>query len=61
MTLHVQKLLLEKESKLFYKVGALDDRIRNIDQFITVDIAKFSDALAECAWKPFIYDISTLM
>ena len=31
----------------FYKLGNLDDRIRNADQLITVDVAKFSNSLAE--------------
>jgi len=31
----------------FYTLGNLDDRIKNADQLITVDVAKFSDALAE--------------
>ncbi|CAO1614097.1 unnamed protein product [Sympodiomycopsis kandeliae] len=30
----------------YYQLGNLDDRIRNADQLITVDIAKFSNALA---------------
>jgi ABC-type uncharacterized transport system fused permease/ATPase subunit len=30
----------------FYTLGNLDDRIKNPDQLITVDVAKFSDALA---------------
>ncbi|KAJ1034310.1 hypothetical protein NDA18_001172 [Ustilago nuda] len=31
----------------FYKLGNLDDRIKNADQLITVDVAKFSKSLAE--------------
>ncbi|KDN53204.1 hypothetical protein K437DRAFT_242203 [Tilletiaria anomala UBC 951] len=31
----------------FYKLGNLDDRIKNADQLITVDVAKFSNSLAE--------------
>ncbi|EAT84791.2 hypothetical protein SNOG_07325 [Parastagonospora nodorum SN15] len=31
----------------FYTLSALDDRIKNADQLITVDIAKFSNSLAE--------------
>ncbi|KAI9697330.1 MAG: hypothetical protein M1820_007836 [Bogoriella megaspora] len=31
----------------FYTLSALDDRIRNADQLITVDVAKFSNSLAE--------------
>jgi len=31
----------------FYALSALDDRIKNADQLITVDITKFSNSLAE--------------
>ncbi|KAI9737259.1 MAG: hypothetical protein M1818_005792 [Claussenomyces sp. TS43310] len=31
----------------FYAISALDDRIKNADQLITVDVAKFSNSLAE--------------
>jgi ATP-binding cassette subfamily D (ALD) long-chain fatty acid import protein len=31
----------------FYALGNLDDRIKNADQLITVDVAKFSNSLAE--------------
>ncbi|EPQ30296.1 uncharacterized protein PFL1_02412 [Pseudozyma flocculosa PF-1] len=31
----------------FYKLGNLDDRIKNADQLITVDVAKFSKSLAD--------------
>lgn len=31
----------------FYSLSALDDRIKNADQLITVDVAKFSSSLAE--------------
>ncbi|EON67975.1 ATP-binding cassette, subfamily D (ALD), member 2 [Coniosporium apollinis CBS 100218] len=31
----------------FYTLSALDDRIKNADQLITVDVAKFSNSLAE--------------
>lgn len=31
----------------FYAISALDDRIKNPDQLITVDIARFSNSLAE--------------
>ncbi|PWN47638.1 hypothetical protein IE53DRAFT_390238 [Violaceomyces palustris] len=31
----------------FYKLGNLDDRIRNADQLITVDVAKFSKSLSD--------------
>lgn len=32
----------------FYTLGNLDDRIRNADQLIAVDISKFATSLAEC-------------
>jgi ATP-binding cassette subfamily D (ALD) long-chain fatty acid import protein len=31
----------------FYGISALDDRIKNADQLITVDVSKFSNSLAE--------------
>ncbi len=31
----------------FYGISALDDRIANPDQLITVDVSKFSNSLAE--------------
>jgi ATP-binding cassette subfamily D (ALD) long-chain fatty acid import protein len=31
----------------FYTLSALDDRIKNADQLITVDVSKFSNSLAE--------------
>ena len=31
----------------FYTLGNLDDRIKNADQLITVDVSKFSNSLAE--------------
>src|ERR1700742_1225623 len=31
----------------FYTLSALDDRIKNADQLITVDVAKFSNSLAD--------------
>lgn len=31
----------------FYTLSALDDRIKNADQLVTVDVAKFSNSLAE--------------
>ena len=31
----------------FYTLSALDDRIKNADQLITVDISRFSNSLAE--------------
>lgn len=35
------------EDTTFYAIGNLDDRIKNADQLITVDINKFSNSLAE--------------
>ncbi|KDE06157.1 ATP-binding cassette, subfamily D (ALD), member 2 [Microbotryum lychnidis-dioicae p1A1 Lamole] len=35
------------EDTTFYALGNLDDRIKNADQLITVDIQKFSNSLAE--------------
>lgn len=31
----------------FYAISALDDRVKNPDQLITVDVSRFSDSLAE--------------
>jgi ATP-binding cassette subfamily D (ALD) long-chain fatty acid import protein len=31
----------------FYSLSALDDRIKNADQLITVDVSKFANSLAE--------------
>ena len=31
----------------FYSLSALDDRIKNADQLITVDVSRFSNSLAE--------------
>lgn len=31
----------------FYGISALDDRIKNPDQLISVDVSKFSNSLAE--------------
>jgi ATP-binding cassette subfamily D (ALD) long-chain fatty acid import protein len=31
----------------FYGISALDDRIKNADQLITVDVSNFSNSLAE--------------
>ena len=31
----------------FYAISALDDRIKNPDQLVTVDVSRFSDSLAE--------------
>ncbi|BEI94800.1 uncharacterized protein CcaverHIS019_0703810 [Cutaneotrichosporon cavernicola] len=33
--------------KMYYKLGNLDDRIKNADQYITVDVQQFSNKLAE--------------
>ena len=35
------------EDKVFYKMANLDDRIKNADQLITVDLHRFSTHLAE--------------
>ena len=35
------------DNMTFYTLSALDDRIRNADQLITVDISRFSNSLAE--------------
>lgn len=35
------------EDKVFYKMANLDDRIKNADQLVTVDLQKFSTGLAE--------------
>ncbi|WOO86157.1 ATP-binding cassette sub-family D member 2 [Vanrija pseudolonga] len=35
------------EEKLYYKLANLDDRIKNADQYMTVDIQQFSNKLAE--------------
>ncbi|KAH7104761.1 adrenoleukodystrophy protein [Auriculariales sp. MPI-PUGE-AT-0066] len=37
---------LENKQKIYYKLSNLDDRIKNPDQMITVDIQRFSTALA---------------
>jgi ATP-binding cassette subfamily D (ALD) long-chain fatty acid import protein len=31
----------------FYSLSALDDRIKNADQLVTVDVSKFANSLAE--------------
>jgi len=36
-----------KGEQLFYKLANLDDRIKNADQYLTVDIQQFSTKLAE--------------
>ncbi|KAJ2225880.1 ATP-binding cassette long-chain fatty acid transporter pxa2 [Coemansia sp. RSA 485] len=45
LTEHVHKKYLGGNT--YYAVGNLDDRVRNADQLIAVDIRKFSDSLAE--------------
>lgn len=35
------------DTKLYYKLSNLDDRIKNADQYMTVDIQQFSNKLAE--------------
>lgn len=47
LTKHVQESYLDDKTRAFYQLGNLDDRVRNADQLITVDIAKFSSSLAE--------------
>ncbi|PKI83510.1 ATP-binding cassette long-chain fatty acid transporter pxa2 [Malassezia vespertilionis] len=44
LTHHVQAKYLQNLT--FYKLSNLDDRIKNADQLITVDVAKFSKALS---------------
>jgi len=36
-----------KGEQLFYKLANLDDRVKNADQYLTVDIQQFSNKLAE--------------
>ena len=45
LTAHVHTAYLSDNT--FYSLGNLDDRIKNPDQLITVDITKFSNSLAE--------------
>ncbi|KAK9899056.1 hypothetical protein P389DRAFT_140595 [Cystobasidium minutum MCA 4210] len=45
LTSYVQNEYLTDNT--FYSIGNLDDRLKNPDQIITVDIAKFSNSLAE--------------
>ncbi|KAJ9201617.1 hypothetical protein DTO164E3_3510 [Paecilomyces variotii] len=45
LTEHVHDKYLSNMT--FYAISALDDRIKNPDQLITVDIARFSNSLAE--------------
>ncbi|KAL6241749.1 ATP-binding cassette long-chain fatty acid transporter pxa2 [Rhinocladiella similis] len=44
---HVHEKYLDNEHMTFYALSALDDRIKNADQLVTVDIARFSNSLAE--------------
>ncbi|KAJ9636983.1 uncharacterized protein PV06_08160 [Exophiala oligosperma] len=44
---HVHEKYLDNEKMTFYALSALDDRIKNADQLVTVDIARFSNSLAE--------------
>ncbi|KAF8252480.1 hypothetical protein K440DRAFT_536487 [Wilcoxina mikolae CBS 423.85] len=45
LTQHIHDRYLSKMT--FYALGNLDDRIKNADQLITVDVSKFSNSLAE--------------
>lgn len=45
LTEHVQEKYLSNMT--FYTLSALDDRIKNPDQLVTVDISRFSNSLAE--------------
>jgi ATP-binding cassette subfamily D (ALD) long-chain fatty acid import protein len=45
LTSHIHEKYLSNMT--FYGLSALDDRIKNADQLITVDVAKFSNSLAE--------------
>merc|ERR1711939_577397 len=45
LTKHVHQKYLDNMT--FYAISALDDRIKNADQLVTVDISKFSNSLAE--------------
>ncbi|KAF2760659.1 hypothetical protein EJ05DRAFT_436070 [Pseudovirgaria hyperparasitica] len=45
LTHHIHSKYLSNMT--FYTLSALDDRIKNADQLITVDVAKFSNSLAE--------------
>lgn len=50
LTEEVMKMYLGEDGdqeKVFYKMANLDDRIKNVDQMITVDIQRFSSHLAE--------------
>ncbi|RMZ83397.1 hypothetical protein DV737_g1722, partial [Chaetothyriales sp. CBS 132003] len=45
LTSYIHKKYLDNMT--FYTLSALDDRIKNADQLITVDVARFSNSLAE--------------
>lgn len=45
LTQHIHDKYLSKLT--FYGLSALDDRIKNPDQLIAVDVSKFSNSLAE--------------
>lgn len=45
LTNHIHNKYLSNMT--FYALSALDDRIKNADQLITVDVSKFSNSLAE--------------
>ncbi|KAH9811020.1 ABC transporter transmembrane region 2-domain-containing protein [Melampsora americana] len=45
LTNHIHDLYLSDTT--FYAINNLDDRIKNVDQLITVDVAKFSSSLSE--------------
>ncbi|KAH0289666.1 hypothetical protein M436DRAFT_75850 [Aureobasidium namibiae CBS 147.97] len=45
LTQHIHNKYLSNMT--FYTLSALDDRIKNADQLVTVDISKFSNSLAE--------------
>ncbi|KAI9824594.1 MAG: hypothetical protein M1832_001684 [Thelocarpon impressellum] len=45
LTNHIHQEYLSNMT--FYSLSALDDRIKNADQLITVDVSKFSNSLAE--------------
>ncbi|KKY23446.1 putative abc fatty acid [Phaeomoniella chlamydospora] len=47
LTKHIHKKYLDSANMSFYALSALDDRIKNADQLITVDVARFSNSLAE--------------
>jgi ATP-binding cassette, subfamily D (ALD), peroxisomal long-chain fatty acid import protein len=45
LTQHIHQKYLDNMT--FYTLSALDDRIKNADQLITVDVSRFSNSLAE--------------